>query len=495
MQALGLFGQEEARPFDKMPADLGKGKTVIILGAGIAGMASAYELGKAGFECTVLEARERPGGRNWTVRNGTAVEFTDGTVQRCEWDNGLYLNAGPARIPSIHRTMLGYCEELSVPLEVEINTSRSALMQSDALNGGKAVEQRQVVYDTRGHLAELFSKAIHQGGLDSRLTKEDCERLLAFLRTYGDLDESFTYRGTERAGYAVARSGGVDAPRFRKPLGMHDLLLANFVKGEFYEDRLDWQATMLQPVGGMDRIAYAFAAKLGGIVRYRCGVKEIRKTESGARVVYAAADGSTNSISGDFCICTLPIPILREIRNDFSSATNQAIRGWSMASHYKIAWQAPRFWERECNIYGGISFLNQTVDLVWYPSDRLFSSQGVLIAGFNLEADDTGEPTEFARLGSMAAKLAASRAAVEKLHPGHAQELSKPIYVSWPRIPHSLGCFANTHLESAKPSYDQMHRADGNIFFAGDYLSQIVGWQEGAALSARRVVTEIAKRV
>src|SRR5262249_9366658 len=149
-------------------------------------------------ECTLLEARERPGGRNWTIRNGSTVEFTDGSVQHCEWDKGLYLNAGPARIPSIHRTILGYCEELGVPLEVEINTSRSALMQSDDLNGGRPVEQRQVVYDTRGHLAELFSKAIHQGELNASLTKEDCERLLAFLRTYGDLKSDLTYAGTER---------------------------------------------------------------------------------------------------------------------------------------------------------------------------------------------------------------------------------------------------------------------------------------------------------
>jgi len=111
--------------------------------------------------------------------------------------------------------------------------------------------------------------------------------------------------------------------------------------------------------------------------------------------------------------------------------------------------QSPRFWEREYNIYGGISFLNQTVGLVWYPSGRLFSSHGVLIAGFNFEADDAGVPTEFGRLDSMAAKLKASRADVEKLHAGHGKELSKPIYVSWPSIPYSLGSFANSHLESA----------------------------------------------
>ncbi len=56
-----------------------------------------------------------------------------------------------------------------------------------------------------------------------------------------------------------------------------------------------------------------------------------------------------------------------------------------MLSQYKIAWQAPRFWEREYNIYGGIS-LSEPDGLTWcnwYPSDRLFSSHGVLLAGFN----------------------------------------------------------------------------------------------------------------
>jgi len=401
MQALGLFGEAEGQAFDDLPRDLGAGKKVIILGAGIAGMVAAYELRKAGFECTLLEARERPGGRNWTIRNGSTVEFTDGTVQRCDWKKDLYLNAGPARIPSIHRVMLGYCEELGIPLEVEINSSRSALMQSDELNGGHPVEQRQVVYDTRGHLAELFSKAIQQGKLDTLLTTEDAERLVGFLKVYGDLKNDLTYEGTERAGYAVARDGGVVSPRFRKPLGLHELLRANFIKGEFYEDRLDWQATMLQPVGGMDRIAYGFAERLGDSVLYRCAVREIRRTETGARVLYAAADRTMKSIQADFCICTLPVSILRDIPNDFSSATQQAIRGLSMFRQYKIAWQSRRFWERKYNIYGGISFLNQPVDLVWYPSDHLFSAEGILIAGFNFETDERGEPTEFGRLKSL----------------------------------------------------------------------------------------------
>ena len=94
---------------------------------------------KRDSNASILEARSRPGGRNWTIRNGSKVEFTDGTAQSCDWQSGGYFNAGPARIPSIHTHMLGYCQELGVPLEVEVNTSRSALMQADVLNGGKAV--------------------------------------------------------------------------------------------------------------------------------------------------------------------------------------------------------------------------------------------------------------------------------------------------------------------------------------------------------------------
>ena len=114
--------------------------------------------------------------------NGTEVKFTDGTIQRCQFGDELDFNAGLSRLPSIHTTILGYCRELGVPLEVEINTSRSALMQYDRLNGGKAAQLRQVVNDTRGHVAELLAKSINRGALDQELTHDDRERMLEFLR-------------------------------------------------------------------------------------------------------------------------------------------------------------------------------------------------------------------------------------------------------------------------------------------------------------------------
>ena len=106
MQHLGLMEvpAAAAAPLAVEPGS-GKGTKVVILGGGVAGLVAAYEMRKAGYSCTVLEARQRPGGRNWTVRNGSKIEFKDGTVQTANWQDDSYFNAGPARLPSIHKTV------------------------------------------------------------------------------------------------------------------------------------------------------------------------------------------------------------------------------------------------------------------------------------------------------------------------------------------------------------------------------------------------------
>ncbi len=359
MQHLGLMAVPEADAIPlAMESGSGKGTKVIILGGGIAGLVAAYEMGKAGYSCTVLEARERPGGRNWTVRNGTKIRFNDGTVQTADWEDSSYFNAGPARLPSIHKTMLGYCKELGVPLEVEVNTSRSSLLQSDAAFGGKAIEQREAINDTRGHVSELLAKCIRKDALDQEISKEDQERMLAFLRIYGDLKPDYSYTGSERSGVTKFAGAGPEAEVLRQPLDMHSLLDANFWQGMMFEEMLDMQATMFQPVGGMDRIPYAFAKKLGDVVQYGAPVKEIRKTEQGVKVTYTDAKaGSAKTIEADYCICALPISILKTIPNDFSPRIKQAIAEVGYDSAYKVAWESRRFWEQDYNLYGGLSFV------------------------------------------------------------------------------------------------------------------------------------------
>ena len=77
MAALGFMPEPEswAGPIE-IPSVSGHDKTVLVLGAGIAGLAAAYELTRSGFKCNVLEAQPYAGGRNFTVRRGSVITET-----------------------------------------------------------------------------------------------------------------------------------------------------------------------------------------------------------------------------------------------------------------------------------------------------------------------------------------------------------------------------------------------------------------------------------
>src|SRR5580704_18488753 len=84
MGAMGLLAvpQAYAGPPELPP---GRGRRVVIIGAGIAGMVLAYELRKSGYQPQILEARARPGGRNWSLRGGDSVSEI-GSLQPVSWD-------------------------------------------------------------------------------------------------------------------------------------------------------------------------------------------------------------------------------------------------------------------------------------------------------------------------------------------------------------------------------------------------------------------------
>ena len=492
MQSLGLLPlTASAASTVELPAASGKGTSVVILGGGIAGLSAAYELGKLGYSCTLLEARDRVGGRNWSVRNGTKVEFTTGFTQDCVFGPGLYQNVGPARLPSIHHTMLGYCRELGVPLEVEVNASRSAYLEASNLNGGKPVLNRQVEYDTRGHVSELLAKCIKRGGLDQELSHDDKEQMIAFLQQYGSLSPDLFYKGSARSGYKIKPGAGDQEGVPNDPIDMRALLSARLWREMMEEDEIDWQATMFQPVGGMDQIPMAFKNKLGSVIRQRAEVVQIRQNAFGVKVVYRdLASGQNETVSADYCICALPLTILKKIDNDFSPELKAAIDSAVYDSAYKIAWESRRFWEQECNIYGGISFVRQPVDTIWYPSAGMFSETGIILGGYGVE-----NGSEFGALPDTESKLASSRNSIELLHPGRSQELKNPIYVSWGHIPYNLGSWVSG-ADAGKPAgYEVWVQPQGRIFFAGDHTSHIVGWQEGAALSAHRALKMMGAQV
>ncbi len=513
MQSLGLLPVPVAAESEPLRLVDGKGTRVVILGGGIAGLVAAYELGKAGWSCTILEARKRPGGRNWSIRNGTEVDFVDGTRQTCTFEEGHYFNAGPARLPSTHHTMLGYCHELGVALEVEVNSSRSALMQADKLNGGVAVAERRVFNDTRGHVSELLAKCVRKGALDEEFTADDRERMIEFLAQYGDLDRDLLFRGTDRSGYKVPPGAELAEPVVNNPLAMNELLDADLLFGMLVEETIDWQATMFQPIGGMDRIPMAFAQRLDSVVRYDAAVTRIRQSDTGVTIAYKSSSGVEDTIAADYCICAIPLTLARTLDADFGPQIRALLDKVEYDCAYKIAWEAPRFWETEANIYGGISYLQQPVDLVWYPSARLFSEKGILIGGYSMESRPGSPPLAdalanapaafrtttangyaFGHLPNIRAKIEASRRSVELLHPGHGKDLTKPVYISWGQIPWNLGSWISFNM-NGQDTLATLQAPDRRIYFAGDHTSHIVGWQEGAALSAHRVIRQLGSRI
>jgi monoamine oxidase len=487
MQAMGLLGAAAVAEPLALETVARHGTKVIVLGAGVAGLSAAYELGKAGYDCTVLEARDRVGGRNWTIRQGTKLEMTDGSRQICEFDQDLYWNAGAARLPSQHQAVLGYCRELGVALEVEVNTSRGALLHNPAANDGKPIELRQIVNDVRGEISELLGKAINRGALDQELTARDKERMLAFLRQYGDLSGDLLYKGSPRAGYKTLPGPAGQAGVKRDPVPLGTLLDADMWTGMLLEENFTQQATMFQPVGGMDRIAAAFAEKLGPVVRLATEVTAIRRGPSGG-VSISFIDkqtGRQNAIDAAYCIVTIPLKVLDGIDSDFSPPHRAAIRDVVYGNAIKIAWQSRRFWETDEQIYGGISFVKGPTTLVWYPSDRFFSTKGILLGAYaNREDAD-----ELARR-PLSEQIATSRAAIEGLHPGRGRELEKPLAIAWSSVPYSLGIAAR-YRSYDDGAYALLNQPDGPFHFAGEHLSQIGAWQEGAVLSARRAINMI----
>jgi monoamine oxidase len=492
MQALGLMSMkgEQWKPIEAAPG-IGKGVKVVVLGGGIGGLVSAYELKKLGYEVTVLEARARPGGRVWTGRKGDKVEFVDGTVQTIDWAEGNYQNMGAGRLPSTHWTILRYCRELGVPLEVEVNTSRSTLLQNDLANGGAPVAQRKAEVDTRGHVSELLSKCIAQGALDQEFTAEDKDRMLTFLRSYGDLDKANKFVGGSavlgRAGFKVPPAAGTQVGVVDSVMDMKTLLDENFWTGLLFTEEWAQQATMMQPVGGMDKIPYAFAKSLGSVVQYNAPVKSFKKTATGVSVTYTQG-GAEKHIEAAYCIVALPFEILKKMDHDLSPALKLAIDQSTPSGYYKISWESRRFWEQDYNIYGGLSWVSQGPSPLWYPSANLMADKGILVAGY-MEAQV--EPFQSMTLEQ---KFAESRKSVEKLHPGNSKELTKPIYVGWRNIKWNEASWIRT-WGGGRAGYNALLAGDGPYYFAGDTVSNVNAWQEGAALSAKLVVQKISDKV
>jgi len=307
LAALGL-GTRPARAFavpPVLPPDFGRGRTVAIVGAGVAGLTAGWMLANAGFAVTVYEADSRYGGRSLTPRPerpeyrewwfgkynpgklfpGMYVSEYHETgatpvpqTQVCrfddpEWQPGkgdpvdLWLNAGPGRIPSDHVALIDLCMKTGVILEPYIFQSNYNLLQSPTFRNGAPIAYNQVNYSVKGQVAEMMAKQLLKEPPSAHR-----EKLLNLMVQMGDLGgngqpaEKYWFKDSSRVGYREGEfpGGWRDKGELNAAVPLDQTLNSDFVGGGnpelspgsflYNSDNLDWQNSLMQPVGGMDRI-------------------------------------------------------------------------------------------------------------------------------------------------------------------------------------------------------------------------------------------------
>ena len=501
-QAMTTMGHAAESQFTGPPKLDGarKGASVIVLGAGLAGMVAAFELSKAGYQVKILEYQARAGGRNWSLYGGDTYTELGGATQKIGFAPGNYLNPGPWRIPHHHRTLLHYCRQFGVQLEPFIQFNHNAYVHSSDAFGGQPKRYRELAADFEGNVAELLGKAIDQKALDTELTADDRDRLREALRGWGMLDENMRYKenllSASHRGYDRPPGGGVNgAPIASTPFDFHDVLRSDIWKQMAFFMNHEMQTTMFQPVGGMGMIGKAFAKQVQPMITHNAKVTKIDQDKEGVTITYDDnAGGPAGQVAhADFCVCTIPLGVLSQIEKTVSPALAAAISAVPYSNSVKIGLEMDRrFWEEDDDIYGGHSFTSQDISLISYPNNHLFQNgPAVLLGAFasGLGAYRLGGMTPEQRI-----ETALRQGAV--FHPDTYRKsfTGNGASVAWSRVPWTMGCCARWNEDTRKEHYQTLVAVDDRIVLAGEHASYIGCWMEGALLSSLDAITRLHKR-
>jgi len=457
LAALGLSG----RPARAQRAPrAGKSRRVIVVGAGLAGLAAAHELSQAGHDVVVLEARERPGGRVETLR----APFVD----------GQYADAGGMFVPSHHDLVLRYAERFGLTLQPALPPFHARLSyvrrQRVVANwGGRldrlfdlAAEDRELGY------AGLWDKYVAQG-LASR-SAEALDRLSVadLLRAQGASAETVALL---RVGYLDMMGDGIDS---YSALHLQKRLAAAGDSGE-----------RLVIAGGAELLPKALAGRLKEKIRY--GAAVVRIEPGAARPTVVVVEGGRRErLSADHVICTLPASVLRELEIEpvFSAPKARAIKALAYTSVVRVFLQfRQKAWTAE-NLY-----LLTTTDLpaTWIFDHTAYQPgrRGILEAQFlGTEARRLRALPETERIGFALAQL-------EEVFPGLRRHYERGASKSWDADERARGAFAYFRPGEMLAFAPELLRSEGRVHFAGDHTSAWSGWMQGALDSGVRAALEV----
>lgn len=449
----------------------GTPKKVIIVGAGLAGLAAGHALQEAGHTVEILEAQHRIGGRIYTMREPFA--------------QGLYGEAGAMRIPRSHELTMAYIEKFSLQTQDFVMGNP----QTYAHIGG--VKRRMADVQANPDLLGFETSAGEKGKLAGDLWD-------AAIRPLADRVEKEGWDGV------VAEYDQYSVREFLEWIGWSEGLIEMFgllnnqeaVMNSsflelFREDSGNYYTNMCEIVGGMDNLPYAFLPALGSHIRYGAKMTAIDQTPDEAVIHYRTAAGDFEA-RADFAIITVPFPVLRhvEVLKPFSRAKQRAIRQLHYDASAKIFFQTrSRFWETDEGIYGGGTVTDLAIRNLFYTSYGKETGRGILLASYTWSEDAQ-------RWGSLPPHERIEQALenVAVIHPQVAAEFEAGASHMWHDDPFAGGAFALFDPGQQTLLHDEIVKPEGRIYFAGEHASLYHAWIQGAFESGLHAAIDIHRK-
>lgn len=448
-------------PFAAAPAP--SPARILVVGAGLAGLAAALELVEAGHEVTVLEARTRPGGRIYTMRE----PFAD----------GLYAEAGAARIPQSHQLVRRYAERYGVALEP------------------LAPPLPQVVF-LRGQSLPLPGSEMSE--FPSAFSAKERELGWAGIGAHYLADAVQAIGDPTAPDWPppeLERYDRITFARFLEQQGASAAVLAFFAAGSDLAYRYSALELLvhiklssppfLRVPAGTDQLPRAMAEGLGDRIRYGRTVERIERGEASVRVI-ARRGGDRESYVADRAILAFPYSVLRglEVEPPFSPEKQSAIRRQKYEAATRIFLQTrSRFW-----LDKGLSGFARTDHPmeIWDATYGQPGTRGILLSYLRGELAES--------VGGMGddERVRFALAAMSEVFPDLRAQFDGGMTWSWDEDRWARGAYAYAAPGDVLAFHDHLAAPEGRIHFAGEHTSVWPGWMEGALYSGLRAAREAA---